>query len=45
MPTKTLNFDEVGRIAMALTDVKESSLHGASIMESEWKIAGVSGDP
>jgi hypothetical protein len=34
MPKKTLDFDEVGKIAMALADVEESSLHGAT----SWKV-------
>lgn len=34
MPKKILDFDEVGRIVMALADVEESSLHGAT----SWKV-------
>lgn len=36
MPKKTLDFDGVGKIAMALADVEESGLHGALA----WKVRG-----
>lgn len=36
MPKKTLDFDGVGKIAMALADVEESSLRGAT----SWKVRG-----
>ncbi len=36
MPKKALDFHEVGKIAMALADVEESSLHGAT----SWKARG-----
>ena len=36
MPKKALDFYEVGKIAMALADVEESSLHGVT----SWKVCG-----
>lgn len=36
MPNKALDFDEVGKLAMALAGVEESTLHGAT----SWKLCG-----
>lgn len=33
MPTKTIDFDVVREIALALPDVKESTIHGASSLK------------
>jgi hypothetical protein len=36
MPNKALDFEGVGKIAIALADVEESSLHGVT----SWKVRG-----